>query len=617
MKEKLRSAFEEMAAYYWFLGLFVVVGLYLTSLYDYLLFHSLVELFSIIVAALIFTITWNTRKRIENNYLLFVGTAFLFIGGIDLVHTLAYEGMGVFTDWGPNLPTQLWISARYVEALTLFIAPLLLFRDKIKVSYAMIGYGSVFILIMISIFGGVFPTCYVEGVGLTPFKKISEYTISIILGFSLYFLYRYRAKFKKYVFQHLAISIILTIGSEIAFTFYVSVYGFSNLVGHFLKLISFFLIYQALIVTGFREPFDLLYKEVKEREDELEKSKQKVELERDRLQTYLDLAGSIIVALDRGGKVTLINRRGCEILGRSKEDIVGKNWFENFVPEEDREGLKQLHEKLMSGKVEVRKRFENPVIAKDGEERIISWYNTILKNGEGNIIRSLSSGIDITHRKKAEEREEFLHSLLRHDVGNKNQIVKGYLELMKGYDLPDEVKDFLKKSIHTVDESSEIIERVRTLREIEKEEEIYEVNLNSVLDKVLSEHQDQLDERGIKSNIIDCGCIVKGGSLLKTLFSNLINNAVQHSDCEKIRIKAECKGDGCIVTVEDDGEGIPDELKGKVFEKGFKRGKKAGTGLGLYMVKEIVESYGGNVSVKDSELGGARFDVKLKRADDT
>ena len=613
MKKKVRSGFEGMNLYYWTLGFLALIGLYLTSLYDYLLFHSLVELFSIIVAVLIFTITWNMRKNIENNYLLFVGTAFLFIGGIDLVHTLAYDGMGVFTGWGPDLPTQLWISARYVEALTLFIAPLLLFKDKINVSYTMIGYGTAFTLIMISIFGGIFPTCYVEGVGLTPFKRISEYIISIILAVSLYFLYKYRAKFKDYVFQLLAISIILTIGSEIAFTFYVSVYGFSNLVGHFLKLISFFLIYQALIVTGFRQPFDLLYKEVKEKGDKLEESKKRVELERDRLQIYLDLAGSIIVALDRGGKVTLINRRGCEILGWSKEEIIGKNWFENFVSEENKDELKLVHEKMMSGEVETRERFENPVLSKDGEERVISWYNTTLKNAEGKIIRSLSSGIDITDRKKVEEKEKFLHSLLRHDMKNKLQISMGYGELLKDTELSEEQKEMLRKDRKAIDEAIDLIEKVRTLQEV-TEEDIKELELNPVLQSSVENSRSEASERDIEINKEETEARVAGGSLLEELFSNLITNSIIHSDGSEIKIKIKEKDDTVTVTVEDDGKGISDEDKDKVFKRGFKSSETGGTGLGLFLVKEIADSYGGSIEVSDSEMGGARFDVRLKRS---
>ncbi len=218
-------------------------------------------------------------------------------------------------------------------------------------------------------------------------------------------------------------------------------------------------------------------------------------------------------------------------------------------------------------------------------------------------------------KEKVTKREEFLHSLLRHDVENKNQIVKGYLELMKEYDLPDEVKDFLEKSEHTVKESSNIIEKVRKLREIEEKEEIGDVNLNLVLDKVLSEHQDQLEEKGIKLNIEYYDHMVKGGPLLKTLFSNLVINAVQHSNCEKIKITSQIEEDECVVTLEDDGAGISDEAKDKIFEKGFKAGESFGTGLGLYMVKEIANSYGGDVEVKDSDMGGARFEVRLKKAE--
>jgi len=71
-------------------------GIYLTSLYSYLLFHTLAELFSITIAFCIFIIAWNSREHLESNFLMFLGIAYLFIGGVDLIHALAYKGMGVF-----------------------------------------------------------------------------------------------------------------------------------------------------------------------------------------------------------------------------------------------------------------------------------------------------------------------------------------------------------------------------------------------------------------------------------------------------------------------------------------------------------------------------------------
>ena len=89
----------------------MLLGLYLSSLYNYLLFHTLVEMFSIVVGCGIFIISWNSRRILDNNYLLFLGIAFLFIAFLDLIHTLAYKGMPIFQGYDADLPTQLWIAA--------------------------------------------------------------------------------------------------------------------------------------------------------------------------------------------------------------------------------------------------------------------------------------------------------------------------------------------------------------------------------------------------------------------------------------------------------------------------------------------------------------------------
>src|SRR5512136_2338223 len=104
----------------------VLGGLYLTSLYSYLLFHALAEVFSASVALAIFMLVWNVRRSLGNNYLLFVGIAYFFIGGVDLVHTLAYKGMGVFKGNDENLQAQLWVAARYLQSLSLLVAPFFL-----------------------------------------------------------------------------------------------------------------------------------------------------------------------------------------------------------------------------------------------------------------------------------------------------------------------------------------------------------------------------------------------------------------------------------------------------------------------------------------------------------
>ncbi len=226
----------------------------------------------------------------------------------------------------------------------------------------------------------------------------------------------------------------------------------------------------------------------------------------------------------------------------------------------------------------------------------------------------ISHVIEALKRIETEKREEFLHSLLRHDVGNKAQITQGYLQLMEEHELPEEVDEYLEKAKQATENGIEIIDKVRKLREIEKEEEVSRIELKPVLDEVLSKYQDQLEEKGITLEINKIDCKAQGGTLLEELFSNLFENSIRHSDCDKIRINSQHEEDECIVTFEDNGIGISDEDKKKIFEKGFKVGDTAGTGLGLYMIKKIAESYEGTVDVKHSKMGGARFDVRLKRS---
>lgn len=136
--------------------------------------------------------------------------------------------------------------------------------------------------------------------------------------------------------------------------------------------------------------------ERKEMEDNLK-------LEKDKLQEYLDVADVMLVTIDKRQKVVAINKKGCELLGYSEEEIVGKNWFNHFIPVRDRENTKKVFNKIITGDVKNVIRFENPILTKNGQEKIISWHNRLIKDERGGFSLSLSSGEDITERKKSEE----------------------------------------------------------------------------------------------------------------------------------------------------------------------------------------------------------------------
>lgn len=381
----------------WILLLLFLIGTYLTSWYSSLVFHTMAELFSILVAISIFIVAWNTRKVLDNNYLLVLGIAFLFIGGIDLVHALAYSGMNIFSGFDANLSTRLWIAARYLQALTLLFAPLAVGRN-VRPRLVLAGYTAVFSLLMLSIlYWQVFPVCYFEGQGLTPFKVYSEYLICILLAGAAAHLWIRRESFERRVFALLLISIVATIVSEICFTFYAGVYDFSNLIGHLMKIVSISLVYIAIVESGIRKPYTLLYRN-------LAQSEHRLRQERDRIALYLNVAGVMILVLDTDGTVQLINRKGVEILGyESEKEIVGKDWFEYFLRPDTAEDVRQVFGQIVRGELENVENFENEVLRKDGARRLISWYNTMLRDENGAIVGTVSSGRDITRRRQAED----------------------------------------------------------------------------------------------------------------------------------------------------------------------------------------------------------------------
>lgn len=247
------------------------VGLYFTSIQHFLIFHSIVELFSVAIAWAVFTLAWNSRHLMQNNYLLLLGIAYLFVGNLDLLHTLAYKGMNVFQGYGPNLPTQLWIAGRYLESLSYLIAPVFLGRFlNPRITFG--AYSLVFALLVSAIFfWDLFPRCYVEGQGLTTFKIVSEYVICLILAVSLGLLFQRRNDFDPGILRLLAWSILAMMVSELAFTHYVGVYDFSNILGHYFKVVSFYLIYRAIITTGIVEPFSLVFRDLKQAQEALQR----------------------------------------------------------------------------------------------------------------------------------------------------------------------------------------------------------------------------------------------------------------------------------------------------------------------------------------------------------
>lgn len=243
--------------------------------------------------------------------------------------------------------------------------------------------------------------------------------------------------------------------------------------------------------------------------------------------------------------------------------------------------------------------------------------------------------IENEHREKVEKaleeakgQAELYLDLMGHDINNLNQIGIGYLELAMQTESLEEAKSLLEKPLEVMRSASEIISNVRKIKQITENKDKntngpHIVNLCEVLPR-LKERYANVSGRNITINLtMPPICFVKANDLIKDVFSNLLDNAIKHSDPQKpliINVKLELRREKqksyYLCMVDDNGSGIPDWVKDKIFER-FQRGttKAHGKGLGLYLVKKLVHDYHGSVWVEDRVPGdysrGTKFTIML------
>lgn len=253
------------------------------------------------------------------------------------------------------------------------------------------------------------------------------------------------------------------------------------------------------------------------------------------------------------------------------------------------------------------------------EEKPIKHEGPFLKE-ERELIDTFSRELGkFAERKIAEKREEFLHTVLRHDLGNKLHVIDGYLSLTKNLNISEKEREFINIAINACKEGQALISKIDTLKDMDKAqlEETVVLELIPVIESVLDEFTNQALKQGIEikfEKLKYSKFKILAGPLLREVFSNIIDNCLTHSKGTRIDIIVHEKKGNIDVIIEDDGEGVPKNLINKIFLRGIKVETSKGSGLGLYLVKTIIEAYGGTVTVENIPQGGARFKLTLKKA---
>ncbi|MFO7797845.1 MAG: MASE3 domain-containing protein [Promethearchaeati archaeon] len=464
------------------LGIIIIlIPISLISAYNFLLFHVITELFSIVIAISIFIIGWNTRNFTESSFFIRYGIASFFIAFIDLLHTLSYEGMNIFVGYDANLPTQLWILARYMQSIS-FIIALIPYKFEGNYTNLLICYAVVTLIMLFLIFYGYFPDCFISASGLTNFKIISEYIIILFLLISIVLLYKRRRDFTHEIFLLIIYSLIATIISEFAFTLYTHLYGISNIIGHIFKIISFYFIYLGIVRIGLKNPIQALFQQLKQREQSLN-------------QTY----------------------------------------------------------------------------------KRTNFYKDLFAHDINNIFQNIISSLDLYKMEK--NNVEKYHDKI------KNQIFRG----------------------------SNLIKNVIRLTELENyEKQLKSININEEIAKTVEYIQENYSNKNLKFeiNIPEDPIYVRADELITDIFENILINAVKYNQSDPIKININTakttKNDKEFVKLEfiDNGIGIPPSHRETIFKGDFETSTKSnGLGLGLSLVKKIIEFYKGEISIQSRIKG--------------
>ncbi len=390
-------------------------------------------------------------------------------------------------------------------------------------------------------------------------------------------------------------------------------------------------------------------------------AEKELEQERQRIQQYLNIAGVILMVLNKDGTIQMLNKRGYQTLGYKEDELLGMDWFKTCIPEEIRKELRMLFDDIIAKGSCDPSPYENEILTRSGERRVISWVNVVLKDEEGHVTGVLSSGEDITEQKIAEEQKSLhqkqlaqadkmatlgiLVSGVAHEINNPTSFImlngkifsKVWEDITPILDqyyqsngdfmiagIPySRAHDKIPPLIEGVTQGAKRIERIiRSLKDFARQDsgDLNEnVNLNEVIDSAILIVQNLIKKSTDHFEFIPdphLPAILGNAQQLEQVVINLITNACQAlaDPSQALFVRTRFLPDQQIVEieVEDHGIGISEENLKHITDPFFTTKQSVGgTGLGLSICYNIVKSHGGLLNFKSKLNKGTKVVVSL------
>jgi PAS domain S-box-containing protein len=621
---------------------------------NYILSHSIIEtLNTAICFSLVITVI-NSYKMSKNNYFLFLGIVFGFVSFFNFLHGVTYNHIIYNGKELINISLQLSAVFRVVEVVSILISFIFLYKTFNKhVVTCFYIFLSLFLLYII-FFTNYFPTCLIIGLGYTKFYVQCEYIAILGMLLSTILLVKNKKHFSKTTVFYMNAYLILSMLVRCMFVINNSIFNDFNVLNHILKFICYYFLYKALVENVIKNPLNSIFNDLNNKNIELElktielektisklneekvkakKINKKLKASRNNYKKLVDFLPDAVI-FRHNYKIIYANAAAVKLFGaKDKKELIGKTTFE--LTHEDY--VDDLTKKLKDQKNGINSTVnfgEYKLISLDGKIKYAELKSTCLEPKENNCY--LTVIYDISERKKAEEavkllkeakeneklRTEFFANL-SHELRTPINVIYSTLQVV-GLNANDE---FTKKYNAIIKQNCcRLLRLVNNIIDSTKIDDGF-LTLNLTCNNIVSVVEDiglsvsnYIESHGMTLTFdtdVEEKYLNFDLDAIERIILNLISNAIKfRRENGTININIFDKGNSIMICVKDDGIGISTQQQGFVFEK-FKQVDKSftrnteGSGIGLSIVKSLVELHKGTITLKSKEDIGSEFIIEL------
>ncbi|WP_267643026.1 PAS domain-containing sensor histidine kinase [Haloarchaeobius amylolyticus] len=317
------------------------------------------------------------------------------------------------------------------------------------------------------------------------------------------------------------------------------------------------------------------------------------------------------------------NARVGEYSGEGREALLGQTFdalVESYIAAADRADLTAAYERVATGESSSERVEFEFVVEDEGEGKETIPADGRFARFETFVVVVVRNLTELKERERTardlSEQLEVLNRVLRHDIRNDMNVVMGWLGELEGYIDDPAAETYLGHVEEAVAHTVELTHEVRDLAEALTaggEVPRKEVDLPNVVQSQVIKARNKYPDASITYDGVSTSARVVANEMLSSVFGNLLSNAVIHNDRDSpaIAVDLVVEDGTATVRVADDGPGIPDSRKTAVFGRGERGVDSPGTGIGLYLVDQLVRGYGGTVHIEDNDPRGSVFVVEL------